>query len=231
MPAIPVGFANNTDPYQRRLGPEGEEIAGIIGPDGHTEELPPYTRYPDEYYNRKIRDVQEPQQEGAAVAAAAVPAAAAVAVAVAADSTTDSTADVPAVPSGSAGVSGVAAADPPVTVARAIPGAGGLGLAARNPEYDAASESGSPQSRNSARTSTNESHHEVNTAAAPLSEKQQLTKFQKLAKRKACGVIPYWAICLTCTAVIIVIIVVGAVIGTLLGGHKDPHNDKPSPSA
>lgn len=222
VPAIPVGFANNADPYQRRLGPEGEEIAGIIGPDGHTEELPPYTRYPDEYYNRKIRDNQEGQQEGAAVAAAAVPAAAVPAAAVlatAANSAADAT------------TAGSAAADPPVTADRAIPGAGGLGLAARNPEFDAASESGGPQSRTSARTSTNESHHEVNTAAVPLSEKQQLTGFQKLAKRKACGVIPYWAICLTTSAVVVVIIIVGAVIGTLLGGHKEPHSDKPSPSA
>lgn len=46
-PSIPVGFPGLGQNYQRRLGPEGEEAADIIGPDGHTEQLPPYTRYPD----------------------------------------------------------------------------------------------------------------------------------------------------------------------------------------
>lgn len=45
--AIPVGFPGLGQSYQRRLGPEGEEAADIIGPDGHTEQLPPYTQYPD----------------------------------------------------------------------------------------------------------------------------------------------------------------------------------------
>ena len=46
-PSIPVGFPGHGRSYRRRLGPEGEEAADIIGPDGHTEQLPPYTRYPD----------------------------------------------------------------------------------------------------------------------------------------------------------------------------------------
>ncbi|KAH0551222.1 hypothetical protein GP486_007465 [Trichoglossum hirsutum] len=45
--SIPVGFPGLGQNYQRRLGPEGEEAADIIGPDGHTEQLPPYSRYPD----------------------------------------------------------------------------------------------------------------------------------------------------------------------------------------
>jgi hypothetical protein len=45
--SIPVGFPGLGQNYQRRLGPEGEEAGDIIGPDGHTEQLPPYTRYPD----------------------------------------------------------------------------------------------------------------------------------------------------------------------------------------
>ena len=31
--------------YQRRLGPDGEDVDDLIGPDGYTEQLPPYTRY------------------------------------------------------------------------------------------------------------------------------------------------------------------------------------------
>jgi hypothetical protein len=45
--AIPVGFPGLNAGYHRVLGPDGEE-QDIIGPDGHTEQLPPYTRYPEE---------------------------------------------------------------------------------------------------------------------------------------------------------------------------------------
>ena len=31
--------------YQRRLGPDGEDVDDLIGPDGYTEQLPAYTRY------------------------------------------------------------------------------------------------------------------------------------------------------------------------------------------
>ena len=44
---IPIGFPGhgNGHIYQRRLGPEGEDADDMIGPLGHTEPLPPYTRY------------------------------------------------------------------------------------------------------------------------------------------------------------------------------------------
>lgn len=44
---IPLGFPGLNTGYHRRLGPDGEE-QDLIGPDGHTEQLPPYTRYPEE---------------------------------------------------------------------------------------------------------------------------------------------------------------------------------------
>ena len=46
-PIIPVGFPGLGQQYRRRLGPDGEDADDIVGPDGHTEQLPPYTRYPD----------------------------------------------------------------------------------------------------------------------------------------------------------------------------------------
>jgi hypothetical protein len=47
-PAIPVGFPGS-EPTNYR-GPSRStpnEVGDIIGPDGHTEQLPPYTRYPE----------------------------------------------------------------------------------------------------------------------------------------------------------------------------------------
>lgn len=194
VPAIPLGFTSAPDPYQRRLGPDGEELAAIIGPDGHTEELPPYTRYPDDFYARKIRGDNDPERPGESAGPAAA---------------------VAVVP-----VTTMAA----ISTGRpsSIPGAGGIGLAARNPEFDARSVDGAdlPGSRQSTRSFTGDSQHEINTAAATVSEKPQLGKWQKLAKKKACGVIPYWALGLTFTAVLVVLIVVAAVIGTLLSQHR-----------
>ena len=44
---IPVGFPGAGESYRRQLGPDGEE-QDFIGADGHTEQLPPYTRYPED---------------------------------------------------------------------------------------------------------------------------------------------------------------------------------------
>lgn len=38
-------IAGRRPDYQRRLGPEGEDADDLIGPDGHLEQLPPYSRY------------------------------------------------------------------------------------------------------------------------------------------------------------------------------------------
>ena len=45
--AVPLGFTGVSTSFQRRLGPDGEE-QDIIGADGHAEQLPPYTRYPED---------------------------------------------------------------------------------------------------------------------------------------------------------------------------------------
>ncbi|BDD56896.1 hypothetical protein MPDQ_006361 [Monascus purpureus] len=46
-PVIPVGFPGHNQPYRRPPGRADDDIADIVGPDGHTEQLPPYSRYPD----------------------------------------------------------------------------------------------------------------------------------------------------------------------------------------
>jgi hypothetical protein len=50
--AIPVGFPGLNAGYHRQIGPDGEE-QDIVGPDGHTEQLPPYSRFPEEGHAKR----------------------------------------------------------------------------------------------------------------------------------------------------------------------------------
>jgi hypothetical protein len=43
---VGISAAGRANDFQRRIGPDGEE-QDIVGPDGHTEQLPPYSQYPD----------------------------------------------------------------------------------------------------------------------------------------------------------------------------------------
>jgi hypothetical protein len=46
--SIPLGFPGMGQQYQRIAETRRDDIADIVGSDGHVEELPPYTRYADE---------------------------------------------------------------------------------------------------------------------------------------------------------------------------------------
>ncbi|KAI1416570.1 hypothetical protein F5Y13DRAFT_119201 [Hypoxylon sp. FL1857] len=188
---INVGFPGTTDNYQRRIGPDGEDVADLIGPDGHTEQLPPYTRYPEETYNRKALGIETPQ---------------------------------PA----------------PVQPMLAIPGAGGIGMATRNPEYPSTEDLGdlnSPQSRQSVRSFASEgSQRELTTAPRPnneiMDEKNSLKEWQVTAKRRVWGIVPCWAIILASIVLVLMGTILGAVIGTLANPHwknRQPQDRPPSP--
>ncbi|KAI9893122.1 MAG: hypothetical protein M1814_000670 [Vezdaea aestivalis] len=45
--SIPIGFPGHMGAYQPQFSTPGEDLGDIVGPDGHTEQLPPYTRYPN----------------------------------------------------------------------------------------------------------------------------------------------------------------------------------------
>ncbi|PBP20660.1 hypothetical protein BUE80_DR008553 [Diplocarpon rosae] len=173
-PPVPVGFPGLNNDYQRRLGPEGEEIADIIGPDGHTEQLPPYTKYPDEAIARKTRP----------------------------------------------------------TVIIPVAGAGGMGLATRNPEFSSTEDLDSPSRQSTRSASSDHSNRHVNTAAAAaaatVSEKPELKKWQKVARRKLCGVVPVWVLVL----VSLMFVLFGIILGTVLAilkpkDHLPKHNEYP----
>lgn len=189
--SIPVGFNTAAVSYQRQLGPDGEEAGDLIGPLGHLEELPPYTRYPDNAYVPKTT-TQTPTTE-------------------------------PSSP---------IQANENATSGPAIAGAGGIGMATRDPEFSSTDDDlALPRTRPSVRSAVSEnSSHDINTAARDIAEKPSQNKWQRRAKRKLWGIIPYWAICLVTVGLVLMGIIMGAVIGTLLTRHKDtpPH---PVPSA
>jgi hypothetical protein len=163
---LPVGFPGLNNNYQRRLGPDGEEIADIIGPDGHTEQLPPYTQYPDEAFARKTRP----------------------------------------------------------TVAVPVAGAGGIGLATRNPEFASQEDLNSPQSRRSIMSDL--SHHQVNTAAATVTEKPGLKKWQLFAKKKLCRIVPVWVLVLVAIMFIMFGIILASVLAVLKPKHPPKHQQQ-----
>ena len=45
--SIPLGFPGMGEAYQQGSRSVGQDIADIVGVDGHVEQLPPYSRYPD----------------------------------------------------------------------------------------------------------------------------------------------------------------------------------------
>ncbi|KAF4955804.1 hypothetical protein FSARC_11757 [Fusarium sarcochroum] len=185
-PSIPVGFNGLGGSYQRQIGPDGEEAGDMIGPLGHMEELPPYTRYPDNAY------VPKP---------------------------TTQTPPSPVSP-----VSPVSEPSSP-TSTRNIPGAGGIGMATRDPEFSSTDDDlALPRTRPSVRSNVSEaSQHDINTAAAEVSEKPTVNKWQRRAKKKLWGIVPYWAICLLIVGLVLMGIIMGAVIGTMLSrDHKPP---------
>ncbi|KAI0407207.1 hypothetical protein F4802DRAFT_43933 [Xylaria palmicola] len=185
---INIGFPGAVGDYQRRLGPDGEEAADIIGPDGHTEQLPPYTRYPVEAYTQKSVGMNIAQ--------------------------------ITPMPS-------------PTQQNLEIPGAGGIGLATRNPEFSSTEDLNilnSPQSRRSIRSFTSEaSHHSINTAALAVTNEKSLPNWKVVARRKVWGIVPCWAVVLAVIVLVLLGVVIGTVIGTVIGPHlnKSPRKKPP----
>lgn len=181
---IPVGFPGLAgNQYQRRLGPDGEDAADIIGPDGHTEQLPPYTKYPDEVFARKL------------------------------------------MPSAAAG---------PSTYPAAASGAGGIGLATRNPEFSSENlaispiEPTSPRSTLSVQSGEPVRRGDAAAAAEAESEKPAEKKWKTMAKQKVCGFLPVWALALIVLCIVVIALLVGNILGVMVTKHRESSNNKHS---
>ncbi|KAJ6787088.1 hypothetical protein PWT90_09783 [Aphanocladium album] len=202
---IPVGFNGIGAPYERQIGPDGEDIGDLLGPLGHTEELPPYSRYPEVAFTTK---------PGPSAAAAAAPSPAPV------QHTQDEEA------SGSQLHAPVTAAPEPQNPADTAP---------ENPfasAEDALVTTTSRQSRQSRHSIHSVSiYRDDPSSDESYSEKEPRlqTKWQRRARRKLWGVIPYWSICLVFVGLILGSIM-GAVVGTVLtksSGSKDQPTQTP----
>jgi hypothetical protein len=167
-PSIPVGFPGHEADYQRRLGPDGEEAADIIGPLGHTEQLPPYTKYPVEAFARQVS---------------------------------------PGLPH--------------------IAGAGGIGLATRDPEFASREDLNSPLSRQPRRSLTSDSDHQINVAAFRVSEKHPEKKWKIIARRKVCGIVPVWVFVLVALIFLGFILILSTVLKIFMH-HMPSSNGSPN---
>lgn len=218
--SIPVvGFPTLPDNYRRRLGPDGEEAGDLIGPMGHTEELPPYTRYPEIAYVRKESGNDTASTSTPSSSTPGVPALASGAGAVST-----------AVPGAVAGAGGISRATqdsefPTPGVPAFSAGAGGLGRATRDPEFSSTEEDlVMDRSRASIRSQTSQgSSHDINTAACEVTDEKpsRKAKWQRRAKKKLWGIIPYWAICLVMVGMISMGVIMGAVLATVLKKSDD----------
>lgn len=193
---IPVGFPGLTDALPQRIRRGGDETSSFVGSVAHSEELPPYTRYPDNNPVAKntgsFSNPENPSPHEVRPRSISQP---------------DISSDMPA-----------------------IPGAGGIGLATRDPEFASEpSELGSP--RLSARSFTSDgSRDDINTGVPTggADEKPIRYSWQQQATKRLWGIIPYWAVALMGIVLVLMGVILGAVIGTFLSKRPGtPEGGKP----
>ena len=209
LTAIPVGFPSVSSTYQQRAGAGNENSPGFVASLAHAEELPPYSRYPVNDFSTKTGDVEQTT----AVPAAGDPSAL--------ENNSPAQAQAPAPP-------------PPLPTANApsavapIQGAGGIGLATRDPEFSSTS-SDLDSPRLSTRSFTSDgSQREIDLAPSEIeNEKDSMKSWQKRATKKMWGIVPYWAIGLLAIALVLMGVILGAVIGTFLSKHRKSGPPKP----
>lgn len=190
---IPVGFPGISTNFHRQIGPDGEE-QDIVGPFGHTEQLPPYSRYPEE----------GPTKASMAAEASATPIEPGSNIMTASSHTLLINADPSAPPSPISPVS------PPAQVAPAL-------LPQQRPETQSGSAAPRP-------ATTSESASLLTTDDNPIVEKQEReasVKKTRWRSKRLWGRVPVPVALILLILLLVLAVVVGAVIGTLLAKGKD----------
>lgn len=214
-PVIPLGFPGHTQAYQRPPGRADDDVGDLIGPDGHTEQLPPYSRYPDgtgpkiEEGYESVSDPGAPRegflndetQHGGGGTGTGTGTGA---------GTGTDTGTSTGTGSGPGTVVGAGAAGGMQQVSNASSGA--LALA---PEQQAANPRGS---------------NEHPDQSAPVSGVMAFEeKLKSKGKKRACCGLPVWTLVLVIAAMAVAASIGGA-IGGVLGARKSADDGKPKPT-
>jgi hypothetical protein len=189
---ITIGFPGHGANYQRRTGPDGEELE-VVGPDGHTEDLPPYTRYP---IQGPYGDKPSPQASVDSVSPVS-----SVGSPAASESPSSSTISRPAMVHSHSG--SVHATDNVMGMGQPVP-------QPRSPTIHDIS----PMEMHDLRGSS---------MSSIIQEKPRNKKSWKDRgnKKVICGLVPLWALLLFAILCVFMAIVAGGVIGGLLSGQRD----------
>ncbi|CAI6340556.1 unnamed protein product [Periconia digitata] len=209
--SIPLGFtglnASVGTGYRRQIGPDGEE-QDIIGPDGHTEQLPPYSRYPEE----------GPTKASLAAEASATSVGAIAAGPNLIDESNDTLLATSASPSPSSPVSPIAhAIPPPATITPAL-------LPQQRPETQTGNTAAprAPTTSESASLLTSDDDGVLNEKTASISNKQIPWR-----KRKLWGKIPVTMALMAVALLLVFAVVLGAAMGTVIAKQtKDDDDDE-----
>lgn len=208
--SIPVGFAGLGGPYQRPDGESGD----LVGPLGHMEELPPYTRYPEQAYTRDppAQDPTAPTTAAAAVAPAR--------------STASPRASTGTRTSPTAAAASTSMDAGPTSPRNQSP-------TNQEPAVDEEQQQNALAPTRSARSGVASGSTRSGSSDGPKDygdeARPSMPKWKRRAKTKVLGIIPCWAICLLIFALFVVGIIMGAVLGVLLADHPGKKQKHPDP--
>jgi hypothetical protein len=187
--------------YRRQANSVSTEM---MAPIGQTEDLPPYTRYPEDDYRQQPDLASTASLSQQTMTTAATAAAATLA------------------PSPTTTSSGRR-----LTIQPLPPGAGGIGLATRNPEYDPSTDDlATPGFSPALRSPSAESQRAITAPVTGSNEKPSADGgWKRWARKRIGGIIPYWVVFTAAVAMLFMGVVLGTVIGVYLGKHGDRDRD------
>ncbi|KAF2673151.1 hypothetical protein BT63DRAFT_475702 [Microthyrium microscopicum] len=215
----PVGFPGRSVNFRRRIGPDGEEL-DVIGPDGHAEQLPPYTRYPEAGPLPAKQAAQATQvaraapamEEGEASSVAQVSpliGATVLPPEASTSSISSSSSHRPSQPS-------------PLQTSSTF-----LAMGHSQPQPSPVSQT--PTSlRPPTHTDTNESRAVRSSASSLAEEKRKNAPPEGWGRKKSrkilCGTVPVWAVVLFAVLCVIIAVIAGGVIGGMMSNQQKERN-------